>query len=347
MTETRDEMLRRVLVATVDAGTAPPRSRWHLAVGSLAAFALAGALTGGAVAGVARPEPTSILGEMVEISAPPILDDDVQILGVPFVITAGETSHLDLGLAPDSADGLAIAIYCLAPGNYRVFLDGQFEIGNGCDEASQTGIPSGGGGGIVDFRNGRPPTKLAVEAPSGAYALWAAWVDRPDPVEPSAAQQESMADGVVTREEYLAGLDRYVACMAEVGFVVSLGSRDSEIVGYVIPGPAGRSGDANRCYEVEFRDVDIEWQVAHPQTSIWQKGVLSDGEVTREEYLDTFDRFVACVDLLGFAVEVGNREDEVLTYSVESGNDAWGASAYCYDYEFRDVDTAWQKALAD
>jgi hypothetical protein len=342
MTESRDQMLRRMLVATVDASAAPPRPRRQLVVASVAAFTLAGALTGGAVASVATPERTGALGDMVEIGAPYMLDDDVQILGVPLVITAGQSSQLDLGVAPASADGLAIALYCLGPGSFRVLLDGQLETGADCDEDSPTGVPGGGGGGVIDIRNGRAPELLAVEARSGAYALWAAWVDRPEPVGPSAAQQEAMADGVVTREEYLVGFDRYVACMAGIGFEVYVSSRDSEIVSYAIPGSAGRSGDANRCYEVEFHYIDMDWQVAHPQTSTWQKGVLGDGKVTREEYLDTFDRFVACVELVGLTVEVGDRDDEVLSYAVEGGQ---RASDYCYDYEFRDVDRAWQESL--
>jgi hypothetical protein len=259
--QNRDEALRRLLVATVDSGPAPARPRWRVAAASIGAFAVAGALTGGTLATVgASPADSSLFDVPIEISTPPILEDDVRILGTPIYVTGREPTLVDLGLAPEGANGLAVAIYCLEVGSYRVALDGRFELGMEC--TPESGPSTGGGGGVVPFADG-PPRELSVDLDSGGYAVWAAWVDRPADAEPSAAQLEALADGVVSREEYLAGFDRYVACMAALGFEVFVGNREKEIIGYSIPGTAGDSGAANRCYEAEFHLVDAEWQVAH------------------------------------------------------------------------------------
>lgn len=260
--DTRDQALRRMLVATADSAPTPAPPRWRVAVASVSAFALAGALTGGALATVGAPSTeTSAFDAPLEIATPPILEDDAQILGTPFYVTGREPALVDLGPAPEGANALAIAIYCLDVGSYEVALDGRFELGMGCTPESGRPI-TGGGGGVVPF-DGAAPRELSVDLESGGYAVWAAWVDQPADAEPSAAQLEALADGVVTRDEYLAGFDRYVACMAELGFEVYGGDRGQEILSYAIPGNAGESGAANRCYEAEFYQVDSAWQVAH------------------------------------------------------------------------------------
>lgn len=261
-THPRDEVLRRLLVATIDSGPAPVRPRWKVAAASVGAFALAGALTGGALASVgASPAHNQQFDAPLEISTPPILEDDVRILGTPLYVTGRQPAVVDLGAAPAGANALAVAIYCLDVGSYRVNFDGRFEFGLAC--TPEDGRPSTGGGGEVAPFDGSAPRELSIDLDSGGYAVWAAWVDRPANAEPSAIQQGALADGVVTREEYVAGFERYVACMADLGFTVSYGDTDREIIGYTILGNSGDSGAANRCYEAEFHLVDVEWQVAH------------------------------------------------------------------------------------
>lgn len=339
-TRIRDRQLRRMLVATVESGVSTPRPAWRTAALSVGAFALAGALAGGTMVAVSalQADPASYDYEPFEIDAESHLEDDVVIFGTPVVVTGSQPTTIDLGPAPSGANGLALAIYCLEAGAYTIALDGEFTMGTECTEES--GPVSGGGATVQMFVDG-PPQDLSVGLDSGRYAVWAAWVNQPADGEPSAAQQEALADGVVTREEYLAGFERYVACMADLGFVVSHGPLEQEVLSYSIPGTAGNSGAANRCYEAEFQLVDGEWQVAHQQTSDEQAAALIDG-VTREEYLAGFDRFVECVTPLGITVSVVDREAEVLDYTVDASGGQPGESNRCYRLEFFDLDLAWR-----
>jgi len=252
----RDAALRRLLVATVDAGPSPSRSRWRVAVVAVGAFAIAGALTGGTLATVAR-EPAG--PEVFDMGGPPILEDDARILSTPVILTGREAATTDLAPAPAGANGLAIAIYCLDLGSYRVSLDGEFTIGTECTPGP--GRDLGGGGGVVLFDE--PPLELSVAVDSGQYAVWAAWVYQPADAEPSDAQTEALSDGVVSREEYVAAFERYRTCVTALGFEFYGSDTSTEIIGYSIEAAAGQSGAANRCYEYEFHLVDMEWQGAH------------------------------------------------------------------------------------
>lgn len=256
----RDEALRRMLVATIDSAPVVSRQRWRVVVASAATFALAGALTGGALASVATANNNVEGYAPFEIGPPPILDDDAEILSTPMVLTGRGPGSIDLGAAPPDANALALAIYCLENGAFRTNLDGEFVLGLTC--TAEPGDPDGGGAGIVPTFDGELPREITVEADSGAYAVWVAWVDQPADAEPSAAQQEALADGIVTRDEYAAGYQRYVACMAELGFVVDGRDTGEGIIGYVIPGSTGNSGAANRCYEAEFYQLDSTYQVS-------------------------------------------------------------------------------------
>jgi hypothetical protein len=340
----RDEVLRHLLVATADAAPTPTRPTWRLAVASVSAFALAGVLTGGTLATVgATPIGTGQVDAPVQITTPPFLDDDVSILGAPIYATGRQPATFDLGVAPEGANGLAIAIYCLDVGEYHVELDGEFTFGTTC--TPEPGEPSTGGGGTVIVFDGDPPRELFVDLTSGDYAVWAAWVYKPAPAEPSSTQQAALADGVVTREEYEAGFDRYVACMAALGFPVSQTGEDLEIIWYTIPGNAGNSGPANRCYEAEYQLVDAEWQAAHPQKSAEQMAAFVDGVVSRAEYLAAFDRFVDCVTPLGITVGGFDRDDEVLDYTVDASAAQPGESNRCYRFEFFDIEMAWRASV--
>ena len=64
--------------------------------------------------------------------------------------------------------------------------------------------------------------------------------------EPSQVQADVLADGVVTREEYLAGLDRDIACMEESGWSVGVIDREAEVVDYRIEAISG-ADDSRLC----------------------------------------------------------------------------------------------------
>jgi hypothetical protein len=337
--DVRTRLLRRQLVATVDSGLSPAPSRWRTAAASVGAFAFAGALAGVTVATVgAQQADTSAYDVTLEVSRPGILDDDVVILGTPLTAGGRQDAVIDLGPAPESANGLVLQMYCLEPGFYRVELGDQpfTEVTCAADSERPELVSSG-----VETFDGPAPRTIGIDLDSGGYLLWAAWVDQPADAEPSTAQQEALADGVVTREEYVAGFERYVACMADVGFVVSHGPLELEVLSYSIPGVAGGSGAANRCYEAEFLLIDTEWQGAHQQVSDEQMVALIGG-VTRAEYLAGFDRFVECVTPLGITVTVIDRNAEVLDYTVDASAGRPGESNRCYRLEFFDLDMAWR-----
>jgi hypothetical protein len=337
--DTRTRLLRRMLVATVDSGVSSPRPIWRTAAASVGAFALAGALAGGTIAAVGALQAGQLSYDgTLEISRPDLLDDDVVILGTPLTVAGREDAVIDLGSAPDGTNGLVIQIYCLEPGFSHVELDERPFTDVTCPSGLERPqlVTS-----VVETFEGSAPRTITIDLESGGYVLWAAWLDQPADAPPSAAQLEALTDGVVSREEYIAGFERYVACMADLGFVVSHGPLDLEVLSYSIPDEAGHSGAANRCYEAEFQQVDTEWQGAHPQVSDEQMAALIDG-VTRAEYLAGFDRFVECVTPLGITVSVVDREAEVLDYTVDASAGQPGESNRCYRLEFFDLDMAWR-----
>ncbi|GHF24273.1 hypothetical protein [Pseudolysinimonas yzui] len=252
----RDEVLRRLLVATVDAGSAPRRRRWQLPVASIGAFALAGALTGGALA---TTRELSDYGAVVEVDVPAFVFDDAEVLGSPVVFTGRDDAIIDIGSRPDGATALGIALYCLEPGSYEVRFDGTFTMGTECTSTSSG--PDSGGGGYQPFE-GDGPHQVSVISNSGRYVVWVGWVDRPADPEPSAEYRAAIADGVVTREEYVAGFERYVACLSDVGVELINVDTSTDIFDFSIPGAAVDSGLEHRCYRSEFYEIDMLWQVS-------------------------------------------------------------------------------------
>jgi hypothetical protein len=76
---------------------------------------------------------------------------------------------------------------------------------------------------------------------------------------PSAEQLAAIEDGVVTRDEYVDGFRRYRACMEDLGIELVGGIESATVISpsYL---PQGTVEEEN-CYEVEWREVDIPWQV--------------------------------------------------------------------------------------
>jgi len=80
----------------------------------------------------------------------------------------------------------------------------------------------------------------------------------------SAAQQKAMKDGVVTQDEYAAGYRRYVACLADAGYTVLENGLKSTLYDYSVPAGAVDSGADAKCYNSEFKQIDVAWQIANP-----------------------------------------------------------------------------------
>lgn len=261
MTE-RDTELRRMLVATASAAPIRTRRRWGIAA-PIAAFALAGALTGAvsAVALNAAQDPTPV---SVDSMVDALVSEDTQLFGEALVINGqGNTATL-LGAAPDGAVELAVAFQCTDPGSFELLVDGRAAMTVVCDEASTA---SAGGGGYFTVEDAAKHA-LTVSADEGKrYVVWASWAARAVPPEPSSKQAAAMADGVVSEAEYRAQFDRYSACMTAAGYPLDGVDDSGTIITYLNSDTAVASGAEGQCYAQEFAQVDMTWQGAHPDSA--------------------------------------------------------------------------------
>jgi hypothetical protein len=263
----RTTELRHALVTTVDAAAYQRRGpRRQAVIAAVAAFAIAGAATGGAVAttlsGSDGPTPDDV-ALSGRVSQTIILGTHADVFGEPVNFLGQGTTTVDLGEIPDGATQLALALDCVDAGDYEMSIDGEWQMGAGCDDESVNQLGGSGGPIIV---TGSGTHTLTITGP-GRYIVWAQW-SAEHPVPPtSEAQAEAMADGVVTREEYVAGFDRFKACMIGAGYHVDGGNRQAPIISYAIPSAAVDDGTERRCYEPEYMLIDTEWQLAHEDES--------------------------------------------------------------------------------
>lgn len=79
----------------------------------------------------------------------------------------------------------------------------------------------------------------------------------------SAEQQAALADGIVTEEEYLAGFDRYRACVRDRGFDLELVERRGPFMSYAHSEEA--RPDADECFWREYQELDTSWQLGHQE----------------------------------------------------------------------------------
>ena len=261
--------LRHALVTTADAAPYQPRTsrRRGLAIASIAALALAGAATGGAVAATSvvasdqpTPEQVALSGQFSKQS---IVGTHADLFGAQFSFTGEGTTTVDLGTIPTGATALAFGLDCVDPGDYNAAIDGVWQLGSTCTEDD----PKHAGGGGGQLRVSGPGSHTLTVTGPGWYIVWAQWAaEKPIPSS-SVAQMEALADGVVTREEYVAGFDRFAACMAGAGYPLDGGNRAAIIISASMPSAAVDDGTDRRCYEPEFMDIDIAWQGAHQDDS--------------------------------------------------------------------------------
>jgi hypothetical protein len=259
--DARDQELRRTLVATADL-TPYTRRRISpkLVIAAIAAFAIAGALTGGAVASA-----TSINDEQLATNAALqgasenwISEEDGKLLGLPILRATSGTVIIQLGKAPAGANVIATAFECTDKGKFEMKLDGKFVEGTDCSKSTD-GTGNGGLGG--PFVGLKDHTLTVTGPPSARFTVWLSWAHTPT-LKPSTQQTAELADGVVTRAEDIAAFERYAVCMAALGH--SIGNpADSEynaIPSYGIDDAAVNSGADNRCYVTQYQDVDDAWQ---------------------------------------------------------------------------------------
>lgn len=84
---------------------------------------------------------------------------------------------------------------------------------------------------------------------------------------PSAQQLAAMSDGEITSDEYQAAFQRYQSCLAAEGYDILVDGENNATIDYSIPSAAVDSGVEGDCYDQEFRQVDVTWQVAREDSS--------------------------------------------------------------------------------
>jgi hypothetical protein len=180
-------------------------------------------------------------------------------LGEPFTASGSGPTHIDLGRAPSAVSVVLVSIHCLDAGTFKVSVDGAPMGAQSCN-ASDTAFVNGGGtyGTVGTGNHG-----LTVTSSGARFMLWASWaVPRVHP-ELSADQQAALADGEVTRDEYRAGFERYRTCLEGEGYSLVGVDTSNTIFNFGVPGPAVDSGVDAQCYEAEFRELDMAWQISN------------------------------------------------------------------------------------
>jgi hypothetical protein len=284
--DARDTELRRALVATVDLTPFTRRRPSKLLViGALVTFAAAGALTGGGVAFAAASQIGTLSAaanyELSEAAQSLTTSSAGNLLGAPIANTAEGTLEVPLVSGPDAATNVVLGFECKDPGTYTVKLDSTTVAREKCEAiAPLSGI---GNGGVVYPDDGKAAvvqdvtlpaespsailiptnantTALTIDGPnSGRFATWISWVVIP-PLAPSAAEQAELADGVVTRAEYLAAMNRFIGCVTARGFSLSEVDMTGPLVGFTFQSstPAA-AGAETRCFDTEAEGVHAKW----------------------------------------------------------------------------------------
>ncbi len=247
---------RQALVATANLGPyVRRRPPLRLIIGSLVAFALAGALTGGAVAQVTTVDPdvSAALAAAEGAAKYEAGTEDGTTLGQPIARTGAGMQTIDLGAMPAGATGLVEGFVCIDAGRFVGFLDSkQYESYPDCE-------PSSTGAGFVDVSNGRHHTLTIKGLGTARFAIWLSWAKVPTLVE-SGAQKQELSDGIITRDEDVAAFSRYEGCMGALGHPIDV-PPTSIVPSYSVDDAAVADGSDNRCYVTEYRGVDEKWQL--------------------------------------------------------------------------------------
>jgi hypothetical protein len=261
--QTRSDAIERLLSETV--AVTPirrsPKRTAAIGIGSaVAAFALAGALTGGAVASASAPnaQQQKIDNATQAAGIGWVVEQDARLIGQPFSVSGTGTMTVNLGHRPAGANAVVAASECATPGTFKEGVDGNVtQSGRICD-SSNIGIANVDASNYPVTSNGSH--KFTVKTTPGAqYSIWLSWIYYPT-LSPSAAVRAAIADGTVTRDEYVAAFNQYLGCMAAAGYTISGYDESAPVIKYWNSEASVASGAENRCYVTQFRAVDSLWQ---------------------------------------------------------------------------------------
>jgi hypothetical protein len=226
----------------------------------VAAFALAGALTGGAIATASAPNAHQ---QKIDNAAQAagigwVVEQDARLIGQPFTASGTGTITVNLGHRPAGANAVVEASECATPGRFKEGMDGNVtQSGRVCD-SSNTGIANVGTSDYPVTTNGSH-TFTVKTTPGAQYSIWLSWIYYPT-LSPSAAERAAIADGSVTRDEYVAAFNQYLGCVAAAGYTVSGYDESAPVIQYMDSDASVAGGAENRCYQTQFRAVDGLWQ---------------------------------------------------------------------------------------
>jgi len=216
---------------------------------AIAAFALAGAATGGAVSAAAA---------ITRTESPSAIATNDMFLGLlrgghtvgPLISReASGSSRVDLGARPENATGIVTSIQCEGSGGFVQTLGGEAQLRQQCASDS-----------IMGFSTDNDPTDSTVSMDADAgltYRVWAQWFTTPAPAQPSAAQQAAVSDGVVTEAEWHQAVDRFAACMSGAGYPLLGYAYDP--LSYSMSTDAERTGAFERCQQSELDQGEKIW----------------------------------------------------------------------------------------
>lgn len=111
----------------------------------------------------------------------------------------------------------------------------------------------------------------------------------------SEAQSKALSDGVVDRDEYVAGFSAYEQCLKEAGFTLTHYDLDATILDYAVPDTAVRAGVDEPCYRQNFALIDESWQIANfgaSETAAFLRACLESAGITPSEDATQLDQQV-------------------------------------------------------
>jgi hypothetical protein len=259
--QNRSDAIEGLLSDTVEATTIRRPIRRTAAIGissAVVAFTLAGALTGAAVASASAPNAAQqhIDNANQAAGVSYVVEQNSKLIGQPFTTSGTGKMTIDLGSRPAGANAIVEASTCSDPGTFNEQVDGD-KAQTICD-SSDTGVGNVGTGSYPVTTGGNH-TYSVTTTPGAHYSVWLSWINYPA-LSPSAAQKAAIADGIVTRDEYLAAFNQYLGCMAGAGHPVTGYSESASIIQYSPSNDAVTSGTDNRCYQTQFRAVNELWQ---------------------------------------------------------------------------------------
>jgi hypothetical protein len=264
----RTRVLREAIVATATATSYSQRPRISKTlIAAVAAFALAGALTGGAISGVAVAStgPDSAQQQKLALVASFELQlNGGSFVGSPVFDTGQGDGTVKLGTRPAKANSVMVSFLCLDPSKYSTGTSTantfEFSCSTSKSVSPDISTPEASLQHITTTKN---TTWSVTTGRDNHWAVWISWATMPLPPQESVQQKAEVADGTVTRQEYLDAYSRYQGCLAEAGYP-SLQVLDSSQL--FSTGSTSAAGVANdRCYDRELQHVDELWQTQNPQ----------------------------------------------------------------------------------